>query len=124
MPGDPNEPPDGAASDEVMQDTAAATWHGRAYLDYGGGGGTVWDAIVYDPELDQLYVGTGNGSPWNRVYRSEGRGDNLFLSSILALDPDTGAYLWHYQETPGETWDYTATQQITLATLDIGGQPT
>ena len=124
VPGDPNGPPDGAASDEVLKSQAAATWHGRAYLDYGGGGGTVWDAIVYDPELDQLYVGTGNGSPWNRVYRSEGRGDNLFLSSILALDPDTGAYLWHYQETPGETWDYTATQQITLATLDIGGQPT
>ena len=124
VPGDPDGPPDDAASDAILKSQAAATWHGRAFLDYGGGGGTVWDAIVYDPELDQLYVGTGNGSPWNRVHRSEGRGDNLFLSSILALDPDTGAYLWHYQETPGETWDYTATQQITLATFDIGGQPT
>ncbi len=124
VPGDPNGPADGAASDEALKTLAAATWHGRAYLDYGGGGGTVWDAIVYDPELDQLYVGTGNGSPWNLVDRSEGRGDNLFLASILALNPDTGAYLWHYQEVPGETWDYTATQQITLATLMIGGQPT
>ena len=123
VPGDPELGPDGAASDEVLSSRAAPTWPGRAYLDYGGGGGTVWDAIVYDPELDQLYVGTGNGSPWVRALRSEGRGDNLFLSSVLALDPDTGAYLWHYQETPGETWDYTSTQQITLATMEIGGEP-
>ena len=120
-PGDPQLPADGAASDQVLTDIAAATWHGRAYLDYGGGGGTVWDAIVYDPELDQLYIGTGNGSPWNRVIRSEGRGDNLFLSSVLALDPDSGEYLWHYQETPGETWDYTAAQQMVLATLNLEG---
>ncbi len=123
VPGDPHLPPDGAASDAVLNSEAAATWHGRAWLDYGGGGGTVWDSIVYDAELEQLYVGTGNGSPWNRQIRSEGRGDNLFLSSVLALDPDDGTYLWHYQETPGDTWDYTATQQIVLATLDIGGQP-
>ncbi|MCB2051644.1 MAG: c-type cytochrome, partial [Novosphingobium sp.] len=68
-------------------------------------------------------IGVGNGSPWNHKVRSEGKGDNLFLSSIVALDPDTGEYLWHYQETPGESWDYTATQQITLATLNIDGQP-
>ena len=121
VPGDPELPPDGAASDKALAELAAPTWHGRGYLDYGGGGGTVWDAIVYDPELDQLYIGTGNGSPWNRVMRSDDKGDNLFLSSIIALDPDTGSYIWHYQETPGETWDYTATQQITLATLDIDG---
>jgi quinohemoprotein ethanol dehydrogenase len=124
VPGDPNAPADGAASDQVLKDLAAPTWHGRGYLDIGGGGGgTVWDAIVYDPELDQLYIGTGNGSPWNRELRSDDKGDNLFLSSVIALDPDTGTYIWHYQETPGETWDYTATQQITLATLDIDGAP-
>ncbi|MGI9325226.1 MAG: PQQ-dependent dehydrogenase, methanol/ethanol family [Pseudomonadales bacterium] len=122
VPGDPREPADGAASDAILQKTAANTWHGRRYLEYGGGGGTVWDSIVYDPDLDQLYVGTGNGSPWNRQLRSEGRGDNLFLSSILALNPDTGDYLWHYQETPGETWDYTATQQISLAELEVDGE--
>ncbi len=121
VPGDPNNGPDGAASDEVLEEKARPTWHGRAFLDYGGGGGTVWDTIVYDPELDQLYIGTGNGSPWNRQFRSEDKGDNLFLSSIVALNPDNGAYLWHYQETPGETWDYTATQQITLATITIDG---
>ncbi len=122
VPGDPRKPDDGAASDSILQEVAANTWHGRRYLDYGGGGGTVWDSIVYDSELDQLYVGTGNGSPWNRQLRSQGRGDNLFLSSVIALNPDTGDYLWHYQETPGETWDYTATQQITLADLEVDGK--
>jgi quinohemoprotein ethanol dehydrogenase len=82
-----------------------------------------WDAIVYDQELDQLYIGVGNGSPWNHKLRSEGKGDNLFLSSIVALKPDTGEYLWHYQGTPGESWDYTQTQPITLATLKIEGKP-
>ncbi|MGA1676840.1 MAG: PQQ-dependent dehydrogenase, methanol/ethanol family [Pseudomonadales bacterium] len=121
-PSDPQLPPDGAASDKILKELAAPPWHGRSWLDYGGGGGTVWDAIVYDPELDQLYIGTGNGSPWNRHIRSEGKGDNLFLSSVVALDPDTGAYRWHYQETPGETWDYTATQPIILATLAVAGE--
>jgi quinohemoprotein ethanol dehydrogenase len=121
-PSDPQLPPDGAASDKILKELAAPTWHGRSWLGYGGGGGTVWDAIVYDAELDQLYIGTGNGSPWNRHIRSEGKGDNLFLSSVVALDPDTGAYRWHYQETPGETWDYTATQPIILATLAVAGE--
>ena len=87
-----------------------------------GWGGTASDAIVYDTELNQLYIGVGNGSPWNQRIRSEGHGDNLFLSSIVALDPDTGRYLWHYQETPGESWDFDATQPIILADLTIGGR--
>ncbi len=120
VPGNPAQGPDNAASDAAMKETAAATWHGKFWE--AGGGGTVWDSIVYDRELDQLYIGVGNGTPWNHKIRSEGKGDNLFLSSIVALDPDSGEYLWHYQETPGESWDYTATQTITLATLDIGGK--
>ena len=120
VPGEPGVA-DGAASDEILATLAAPTWHGNTYWTYGGGG-TVWDSIVYDAELDQLYVGVGNGSPWNHRIRSEGRGDNLFLSSILALDPDTGRYLWHYQETPGESWDYTAAQQMTLARLPVDGK--
>ena len=79
--------------------------------------------MAYDPELDLLYIGTGNGSPWNQQYRSPGGGDNLFLSAIVALKPDTGEYVWHYQSTPGETWDFTATQHIVLADLTIDGQP-
>ena len=98
---------------------AEATWHGEWWT-YGGGG-TVWDSMAYDPELDLLYIGVGNGSPWNQAYRSPGGGDNLYLSSIVALRPATGEYVWHYQETPGETWDYTATQHIVLANLVIDG---
>ncbi len=120
IPGDPSKGPDNAASDPIMKQ-AASTWFGQWWK--AGGGGTVWDAIVYDPELDQLYIGVGNGSPWNRKVRSEGKGDNLFLSSVVALDPDTGAYKWHYQGTPGETWDFTQTQPIILADLNIGGSP-
>ena len=120
VPGDPKAPPDGAASDDILKKLALPTWAGRWY-DYGGGG-TAWDAIVYDPELNLVYIGVGNGSPWNHKVRSDGKGDNLFLSSIVALDPDTGAYKWHYQQTPAESWDFTATQPIILATLKIEGR--
>ena len=112
---------DGEASDAAMA-KVSPTWSANGQWKQSGGGGTVWDSIVYDAELDQLYLGVGNGSPWNHGLRSEGQGDNLFLSSIVALKPETGQYLWHYQETPGETWDFTATQPINLATLRIGGQ--
>ncbi len=118
VPGDPAAGPDGAASDSILA-VAAATWTGRWWEL--GGGGTVWDAIVYDAAFDQLLIGVGNGSPWNQRVRSPGGGDNLFLTSIVALDAQTGRYKWHYQTTPGETWDYTATQPIILADLGIGG---
>jgi quinohemoprotein ethanol dehydrogenase len=100
---------------------AAETWNGK-WWELGGGGGTVWDAMAYDPELDLLYFGVGNGTPWNREIRSPGGGDNLFLSSIVAVRPDTGEYVWHYQTTPGESWDYTATQHIILADIELEGQ--
>ena len=116
VPGDPAQPPEDAA-----MKLARPTWFGDSYH-LGGGGGTVWDSMAYDPELDLLYIGTGNGSPWNIKYRSEGKGDNLFLSSIVALRPQTGEYVWHYQTTPGDTWDYTATQHIVLADLQINGK--
>ncbi|MBN8829034.1 MAG: PQQ-binding-like beta-propeller repeat protein, partial [Sphingomonadales bacterium] len=121
VPGNPKDGPDGAASDEILEKLARPTWYGDNYWKLGGGG-TVWDSIVYDKELNQLLIGVGNGSPWNHKWRSAGKGDNLFLSSILALDPDTGKYKWHYQINPGETWDYTATQQIMLADLKIDGK--
>lgn len=119
VPGKPGEK-DGAASDEVLARLAGPTWAGDWWKI--GGGGTVWDSIVYDAQMDRLYVGVGNGGPWNRGIRSAGRGDNLFIGSVLALDPDTGRYLWHYQETPGDQWDFTSTQQMTLADLKIGGR--
>jgi quinohemoprotein ethanol dehydrogenase len=113
----PGNPADGFENDAMRM--AAETWNGEWWQL--GGGGTVWDSMAYDPELDLLYIGTGNGSPWNQTLRSPGGGDNLFLSSIVALDPDDGSYVWHYQTTPGETWDYTATQPIMVATLPING---
>ena len=113
--------PDRPGANEVdYLQRAEATWNGEWWKL--GGGGTVWDAMAYDPELDLLYIGVGNGSPWNQAYRSPGGGDNLYLSSIVALKPETGDYVWHYQTTPGETWDYTATQHIILAELVIAGQ--
>ncbi|ACG79521.1 glucose dehydrogenase [Phenylobacterium zucineum HLK1] len=118
----PTGQPDGAASDKVMAEKANATWSEGEWKKTGGGG-TAWDSIAYDPQLDLVYFGIGNGNPWNHKIRSGGKGDNLFLSSILALKPDTGDYVWHYQTTPGESWDYTATQHIILADLSIGGQP-
>jgi len=116
VPGDPSQPFESPALER-----AATTWKGGEWWKVGGGG-TCWDSMAYDPELRLLYVGTGNGSPWSRYVRSPGGGDNLYLSSILALRPDTGELVWHYQETPGDTWDYTATQHIILADLPIGGQ--
>ena len=116
VPGDPSKPFENPELEE-----AAKTWTGEWWKM--GGGGTVWDAMAFDPELDTLYVGTGNGAPWARHIRSPGGGDNLYLSSILALDPETGRLKWHYQVTPGDTWDYTATQHLILATLTIDGRP-
>ena len=115
VPGDP-----ALGFESPAMARAAATWTGRWWTQ--GGGGTVWDAMAYDAKLDLLYIGVGNGSPWNRALRSPGGGDNLFLSSIVALRPDTGEYVWHYQQTPGESWDYTATQHMILADLRIDGR--
>ncbi len=110
--------PDGAASDKIIE-KMQGTWDG----DWSkfGGGGTVWDSIVYDKEFNQVLIGVGNGSPWDHRLRSNGKGDNLFVSSVVALDADTGEYKWHYQGVPGESWDFTQTQSIILATLKIGG---
>ncbi|HET9947825.1 MAG TPA: PQQ-dependent dehydrogenase, methanol/ethanol family [Longimicrobiales bacterium] len=114
----PGNPADGFESGALER--AAETWSGEWWR-YGAGG-TVWDGMAYDPELDLLYVGTGNGTPWNQQIRSPDGGDNLYLSSILAVRPATGEIVWHYQTTPGETWDYTATQPIVLADLEIDGR--
>ena len=115
VPGNPDEP----FESEAMAH-AAKTWSGGKWWEVGGGG-TVWDSMAYDPELNLLYIGTGNGSPWNRYQRSPGGGDNLYLSSIVAINPDNGGYVWHYQTTPGDTWDYTATQHMILADIEING---
>jgi alcohol dehydrogenase (cytochrome c)/quinohemoprotein ethanol dehydrogenase len=115
VPGNPAEP-----AEQPIMKIAAKTWNGN-WWDLGGGG-TVWDGIAYDEKLDLVYFGTGNGTPWNRKFRGSGGGDNLFLASIVAVNADTGMHAWHYQQAPGEAWDYDATSPLMLATLKIGGK--
>jgi alcohol dehydrogenase (cytochrome c)/quinohemoprotein ethanol dehydrogenase len=115
VPGDPSQP---FENDAMAR--AAKTWGGEWWKR--GGGGNVWDAISYDPELNLLYFGSGNGFEWSHGLRSENKGDNLYCSSIIAVNPDTGAYVWHYQVSPGEEWDYDADQQLVLAELPIDGK--
>lgn len=114
----PGNPADGFENAAMEQ--AAKTWTGEWWK--GGGGGTAWDSFAFDPALNLIYVGTGNGSPWAQRWRSPGGGDNLYLASIVALDATTGEYRWHYQTVPGEEWDYNATQNMILADLPIGGR--
>ncbi|MGE0115068.1 MAG: PQQ-dependent dehydrogenase, methanol/ethanol family [Steroidobacteraceae bacterium] len=115
VPGDPSK-----GFESKAMEMAAKTWTGEWWKF--GGGGTAWDSIVYDQKLKLVYIGVGNGSPWVHKYRSPSGGDNLFLSSIVAVNAETGEYVWHYQETPGEQFDYTATQPMMLADLKIGGR--
>ncbi|MGH6750842.1 MAG: PQQ-binding-like beta-propeller repeat protein, partial [Bradyrhizobium sp.] len=118
VPGDPSKP----FEDESMA-AAAKTWDPAGKYWLNGGGGTAWDTITFDPDLNLVYIGTGNGSPWNRDIRSPAGGDNLYLGSLVALNADTGKYVWHYQETPGDHWDYTSTQPMILADINIDGAP-
>lgn len=115
----PGNPADGFEDDAMKM--AASTWSGEWWKF--GGGGTVWNAMTYDPEFNRIYLGTGNGGPWNWNERNPKGGDALFLASIVALDADTGKYVWHYQENPNEAWDYNSTMDMELATLMIQGKP-
>ncbi|CAN7586712.1 PQQ-dependent dehydrogenase, methanol/ethanol family [Phenylobacterium sp. LjRoot219] len=115
VPGDPSKPATSKA-EQIMRPTWKGDWYGK------GGGGTAWNAFSYDPELDLIYIGVGNGFPYNQQLRSPGGGDNLFLASIVAVHADTGEYAWHYQVCPAEQWDCTAVMDMTLADLKIGGK--
>lgn len=115
VPGDPSKP----FESEALR-RAASTWSGEWWK--GGGGASPWDPIVYDPVLDLIYVGTGNASPWYPELRGKVTDDNLYASSIVALRAGTGEIAWHYQTTPGDSWDYDATQPIVLADLTIDGR--
>ncbi|MGE3690782.1 MAG: PQQ-dependent dehydrogenase, methanol/ethanol family [Novosphingobium sp.] len=117
VPGSPEE----NRGDPAME-MAARTWGSGEYWKTGTGG-TVWHGITFDPELNRIYVGTGNSGPYDPEKRDPGGGDNLFLASIVALDADTGKYLWHYQVNPREAWDYKATMGMITATLTIDGKP-
>jgi quinohemoprotein ethanol dehydrogenase len=118
VPGDPARGP--PEHPEVA--TALQTW--GPDTDWESGlGGTVWGEMAYDPEFNLLYVGTGNSTPYSGWHRDPSRGDNLYLVSILAINPDDGRLKWHYQQVPWEVWDYTATANMILADLEIGGRP-
>ena len=114
----PGNPANGFENEQMRM--AAATWGGKWWT--AGGGGAVWDAIVYDDQDDLLIFGTGNGTPWFQKYRDPTGGDNLFITSIIALKPDTGEYVWHYQTTPGDTWDFDSVSPMTIANLNIDGR--
>jgi quinohemoprotein ethanol dehydrogenase len=117
VPGDPSKP----FENEAMA-RAAKTWDASGRYWETGGGGTTWNAMAFDPKLNLIYIGTDNGSPWSAGKRSPAGGDNLFTCSIVALDADTGKYVWHYQNTPAENWDYSATSDLILADLPIDGK--
>jgi quinohemoprotein ethanol dehydrogenase len=119
VPGNPAIGPDHAASDNMMA-MAAKTWKGEWWKT--GGGATPWDGILYDPQTDLVIFGTGNGAPWPAEVRSPGGGDNLFISSIVALDAKTGKYRWHYQAGPEENFDFDNTSPLTTADLVINGE--
>lgn len=121
VPNNKNEP-DHAASDNILMNKAYKTWGPKGAWVRQGGGGTVWDSLVYDPVSDLIYLAVGNGSPWNYKYRSEGIGSNLFLGSIVALKPETGEYVWHFQATPMDQWDYTSVQQIMTLDMPVNGE--
>ncbi len=115
VPGDPSK---GFENEALAR--AAQTWSGRWWKF--GGGGTVWDSAIYDPVTDLLYFGTGNATPWNPRVRETRLDDDLYTASIVAVNPDTGAYVWHYQETPADSWDYDAVSPMMTADLTIGGE--
>ena len=116
VPGDPSQPDEHPELAEARK-----TWGKDSRWDLGGGG-TVYDAIAYDPDLDLVYAGTSNGVPHPSWLRDPTGGDNLYLSSILAIDANTGRLKWHYQTTPADSWDFGATQHMILADLKIAGK--
>ena len=117
VPGDPSKP----FENEAMA-KAAKTWDDSFHYWENGGGGTVWNTLSADPKLNLLYFGTGNAGPWASSVRNPSAKDNLYTSSVVALDLDTGKYAWHYQETPADAWDYDADQDLILTDLTIDGQ--
>ncbi len=120
VPGDPSKPQENAALTAALK-----TWDTTGKYKFWkiGGGGAPWNSMAYDPQLDLVYFGTGNGNPWNRDLRSPKGGDNLYLSSIVALHAKTGQFAWAYQTVPGDTWDFDSTADVVLADLKIDGQP-
>ncbi len=115
VPGDPSQP-----FEHPEMELAAQTWGGE-WWKYGGGG-TAWNSLVYDEEFNSLYIGVGNGAPWPREIRSPGGGDDLFLSTIVSVNVETGRMNWYYQTTPGDNWDYSSAMDMALGEIEFGGE--
>ena len=115
VPGDPSQP-----FEHPEMELAAKTWGGEWWKM--GGGGTAWNSLVYDEELNSLYIGVGNGAPWPRQIRSPGGGDDLFLTAIISVDVESARMNWFYQTVPGDNWDYSSAMDITLSTIEVDGQ--
>ena len=114
VPGDPSK-----GFESKAMEIAAKTWSGKWWKL--GGGGTAWEGIVYDPSLDLVYFGTGNPTAWYRTLRG-GNGESLYTASILAVRASNGELVWHFQTTPGDSWDFDSTQPLVQADLSIGGR--
>ena len=117
VPGDPSKPFENKA-----MEAAAKTWSGDIEWWKLGGGGNPWNSISYDPQLDLLYFGTGQAGPWVQKYRSKMGNDNLYVCSIIAVKPETGKFVWYFQTTPGDEWDYDSISDLVLADLKIDGK--
>jgi quinohemoprotein ethanol dehydrogenase len=115
VPGDPSQP-----FEHPEMELAAQTWGGEWWKF--GGGGTAWNSLVYDEEFNSLYIGVGNGAPWPREIRSPGGGDDLFLSTIVSVDVDTGRMNWYYQTTPGDNWDFSSAMDMTIGEIELNGE--
>jgi quinohemoprotein ethanol dehydrogenase len=120
VPGDPAKGYEAAPQQRDVLAKAATTWRGE-YWKHTGGGGAVWDAVIYDPSTDLLLFGTGQPSPWNSAVRDTLIGDALYTNSIVAVNPDTGEYVWHYQATPGDSWDFDNVSPMMTADLTFNG---
>lgn len=114
VPGDPKN-----GFESKAMERAAATWRGKEWW-RAGGGGTAWEGMSYDPDLDLLFFGTGNASTWYRALRGEG--DSLYTACILALKASTGELAWYFQTTPGDSFDFDATQPLIQADLKVNGR--
>src|SRR5437867_5596772 len=102
------------------------TWKGDSWK---FGGGAAWYVGSYDPQLNLLYYGTSNPAPWGAIVRGPdnsdyGRFTNLYTASTLAIDPDTGKLVWHFQHTPYDAWDYDGVNELVLVDASINGQMT
>lgn len=114
VPGDPKK-----GYENKTIEMASKTW-AAGYAK--NGGGSPWDAIVYDEKYNQVIFGTDSGIPYDPDVRSPGGGDNLFLNSIVAVDANTGEYKWHYQTVPNDAWDFNSANHIIQAEINIDGE--